>query len=1133
MKRIKALVRKYIFSEEIPLDARILNMVCAFGMLAALTATIARIIERVPLITLFSMAGILASVIMLMIVSNRFHLYRIGTWITLIMLGDVFFPLIFFTNGGVESGMAAYFTLSMVITFLLARGLSCVLILTSHVVIIIACHVVSLMFPQTVVRLNTFQLYIDNIQSFLVAGLFIGFVIKFQDRLYLHEKKKGEHSAAALARQDRLLHVINDTAAALLTPEEGNFEEALRNGMGMMAACVSVDRIYIWRISAGDGTSDYSTVFEWAANPDLRQNLLNFPFNTSLPRWEKVLGGGGCISGPVSGLPREERECLKPFNMSSILVIPVFFQEIFWGFVSFDDCKKERNFSGDEISILRSGSLLLANAVIRNEMLEEMRKADRLLRTMNNAATVLFKSDVDEFGRDLRNCIGMMARCVDADHVVIMKNETRDGELYAKGIFEWTAESGGDETDIDCLRRVHTQEPACAEEACGGTKGMYPESNTLPKQPYPDRSAAGLVDFSYRRDLPGWETALSGGQFIRGPVHRLSPAERETFSRLNIISILVIPVFSLEQFWGFVSFNYRRVERDFSTNEEAILRSGGLLIANAILRNEMTKSLVQAREEALSSTRAKSNFLANMSHEMRTPMNAIIGMTSIARTSPDPEKKDYCLSKIDDASIHLLGVINDVLDMSKIEANKFELSAETFNFEKMLQKVVNVINFRVEEKKQILSVHIDRHIPRTLIGDDQRLAQVITNLLSNAVKFTPEGGSIDLDTRFEGEKEGLCTIRIQVKDSGIGISGDQQERLFNSFEQAESTTTRKFGGTGLGLAISKRIVEMMGGTIRIESELGRGAAFIFTIQARRGAAEAHETRYSSAGWDRLRLLAVDDDKNIREYFADIMGRFGIHCDTASGGEEALALIEQRGGYDLYFVDWKMPGMNGIELSRRITAASAKDRDPAQKAVVIMISSTEWTVIEEEAKNAGVDKYLPKPLFPSSIADCISECMGAGKLVPDTKPENRMEAGSFRGHTILLAEDVEINQEILLALLEPTGLSIDCAANGVEAVRMFSADPGRYDMIFMDLQMPEMDGYEATRRVRAIEEERREKAAGPSRKGAPRQIPIVAMTANVFREDIEKCLAAGMDDHVGKPLDLNEVLETLRKHLGHR
>jgi PAS domain S-box-containing protein len=408
-----------------------------------------------------------------------------------------------------------------------------------------------------------------------------------------------------------------------------------------------------------------------------------------------------------------------------------------------------------------------------------------------------------------------------------------------------------------------------------------------------------------------------------------------------------------------------------------------------VVMNDVTE-LSRAREAALMASEAKGAFLANMSHEMRTPMNAIIGMTAIARNAEDPERKDYCLKKIEDASSHLLGVINDILDMSKIEANKLELSYVDFDFERMIRKVVNVINFRVEERKQNFTVAIGERIPQFLTGDDQRLAQVITNLLSNAVKFTPEGGSIALAAKLIEEEQDRCVIQIEVTDTGIGISPEQQSRLFTSFEQAESGTSRKFGGTGLGLAISKRIVDMMGGRIWIESELGKGSTFAFTVQAGKGQGESQG-----------------------------------------------------------------------------------------------------------------------PEIPAAAGE-----------------ENRQEkADRFDGFSILLAEDVDINREIVLALLEPTGLSIECAENGKAAVAMFLAGPDKYDMIFMDVQMPEMDGYEATRRIRAFEEERRKESAEHRQR-----VPIVAMTANVFREDVEKCLAAGMNDHVGKPLELTDVLAKLRNYL---
>jgi signal transduction histidine kinase/DNA-binding response OmpR family regulator len=511
-------------------------------------------------------------------------------------------------------------------------------------------------------------------------------------------------------------------------------------------------------------------------------------------------------------------------------------------------------------------------------------------------------------------------------------------------------------------------------------------------------------------------------------------------------------------------------------------------------------------------SRHKSAFLANMSHEIRTPMNAIIGMIRIGKSASDIERKDYCFSKIEGASHHLLGVINDILDMSKIEANKFELAPTEFDLEKMLQRVVNVVNFRIDEKHQKLSIHIDRAIPRMLIGDDQRIAQVITNLMGNAIKFTPENGSITLTARLMEKEDDICTLQISVTDTGIGIKPEQKERIFDSFEQAESSTTRKYGGTGLGLAISKRIVEMMNGSIWVESEPGKGSTFFFTIQLQRGKNEQHTLLSDDINLGNLRILTVDDDPDILTYFLDIAQGFGITCDAAISGEKALDLINKKNGYHIYFIDWRMPDMDGIRLAREIKARAS------EHPVVIMISAAEWSAVAEEAKKAGVDKFLSKPLFPSTIAEVINECLGVDKNHVE-KSQSADIAGIFAGRRILLVEDVEINREIVLTLLEPTKLEINCAENGAEAVRMFGEAPKKYDMIFMDIQMPVMDGYDATRHIREMDVHE------------AKDVPIVAMTANVFKEDIERCLEAGMNDHVGKPIDFEEVLNRLRKYLG--
>jgi CheY-like chemotaxis protein/two-component sensor histidine kinase len=452
-----------------------------------------------------------------------------------------------------------------------------------------------------------------------------------------------------------------------------------------------------------------------------------------------------------------------------------------------------------------------------------------------------------------------------------------------------------------------------------------------------------------------------------------------------------------------------------------------------------------------------------------------------------------------------------VLDISKIEANMLELSPVEFDFERMLHKVVSVINFRMDEKLLEFKVNMDGNLPRFIVGDDQRLAQVIMNLLSNSVKFTPEGGKIQLDASMTCESGGLCELQITVSDNGIGISPEQQEKLFKAFSQAESGISRDYGGTGLGLAISKRIVEMMDGEMRVESELGKGARFIFTVKAAKGTRTIRSLLAHGVNWETIRILAVDDMAESLEYIKSVFDQLNVKCDIAAGGEGALQMIKENEEYDICFIDWRMPGMDGIELTRRIK--SGRNSKPS---VVVIISAYNWEEIKEAALKAGVDKFLSKPLLSSAIIDCVNDCLGI-----ENYEEGKAASDIFGDRHILLAEDIEINREIVLALLDGTGLIIDCAENGSEALAKVKAAPEKYDLIFMDVQMPKMDGLEATRRIREL--------------SLPHcmEIPIIAMTANVFKDDVEKCIEAGMNDHMGKPLDMDEMFEKLRKYLNVR
>ena len=580
----------------------------------------------------------------------------------------------------------------------------------------------------------------------------------------------------------------------------------------------------------------------------------------------------------------------------------------------------------------------------------------------------------------------------------------------------------------------------------------------------------------------------------------------------NINAFISVPLYVDGLLWGVLYVEQCFAPRQWTENEKNFVAMTARAIAGVIMRNIYTEKLKEALEEATLASKAKGEFLSNISHEIRTPLNAIIGLTTICKNTSDPEYKKHTLGRIEDASTHLLGVINDVLDISKIEAKKFELSPSEFDFEKMLQRVVSVVNFRVEEKQQKFVVRIDREIPHLLIGDEQRLAQVITNIVGNAVKFTPSGGEIRIDTKSLGEEKGMYTIQISVTDSGIGLSPEQQERLFRPFQQAENATSRKFGGTGLGLSISKNIVEMMDGKIWIESELGKGATFTFTIKVKRSEKKAQRSPGHSVNWKNVRILAVDDDTDTLTFFKVILEELGASCDTARSAEEALSLVDQNRIYDVVFVDWKLPGIDGVQM----TSILKGEKNNGDNLSVVLFSAAAWTTVEKEARKAGVDKFLSKPLFPSVIIETVNECLGTDSGSADVETEASVPV--FPGRRILLAEDIEINREIVLALLEPTQLEIDSAENGAVAVEMFREAPQKYDMIFMDMQMPEMDGVTAVKNIRALDIPK------------AKTIPIIAMTANVFQEDVKKCIDAGMNSHLGKPLNFDDVISKLQTYL---
>jgi signal transduction histidine kinase/CheY-like chemotaxis protein len=880
-----------------------------------------------------------------------------------------------------------------------------------------------------------------------------------------------------------IFDALNKAVEVFVSHNEEKFEDVMSNGLWPIADAASVDRIIVFRVWAKE-KNFAGEVYRWdrllGGTAPIDEALKILPVTTALKRWISAISDDSCVSLRRSEFLEDEAAFLSPRGVMSILIVPVFTEHEFWGVITFHDNTNERDFDRDCTALLRSAARLCANAIIREnverkgtESFAALERSKKMTDTLNRMAETFLSSSEQTFGEMMNAGLEPVVKAARLDRLAVWRNFTKPDGLHSMQCYRWDKRSGG------------TTEP---------TKG--------------------LEDLSYAVFAPDWQELFAKGTAINSPASKLTGKKADILRSFNAVSVFIAPVHINNNFWGFVLFEDREEERCFEDDIAEMMRSAAFLCVNAVMRAEMERNEAAANERmkeallrATAASEAKGLFLSNMSHEMRTPMNTIIGMASIGKKSSELERKDYALGKIEEASSHLLGVINDVLDMSKIEANKLELVLNDFSFERMLKRAVNAVSIRLEQKQQKFFVTVDGKIPHILNGDDQRLAQVIINLLSNAVKFTREGGTIRLNAFLSEEADGVCTIVIEVSDTGIGITDEQKKRLFHAFEQADSGTSRKFGGTGLGLAISRRIVEMMGGEINVTSEPGRGSEFRFSFRAKRANDTNAPLLDPGVNWETMKVLAVDDAQEILSYFTDIFERYGVLCDTALSGEEALEKIEKSGGYDIYFVDWKMPGMDGIELTKRI-----KKRSAQRKSVVIMISAFEWAIIREEAEGAGVDKFLMKPLFASDIMDCMNACLGVGGSNTE-KQQKAVKGGELKGCSILLAEDVEINREILIASMESTGVEIDCAENGLEALRLLSANPQKYDLVFMDVQMPEMDGFEATRNIRK----------------SGNTIPVIAMTANVFKEDIENCLAAGMDDHIGKPLNMDNVLEKIRKY----
>lgn len=557
-------------------------------------------------------------------------------------------------------------------------------------------------------------------------------------------------------------------------------------------------------------------------------------------------------------------------------------------------------------------------------------------------------------------------------------------------------------------------------------------------------------------------------------------------------------------------YQYSRLQtiEIFSVSGIILLMMFVLFVIYMNLSKRQMEELEKAREKALQATKAKSEFLSNMSHDIRTPMNAIVGMTAIAAANiDDKDKIQNCLKKITSSSKHLLGLINDVLDMSKIESGKMTLNMEMISLREVMDSIVSIVQPQIKAKNQNFSIDIGSMITEDVYCDSVRLNQILLNFLSNAIKFTPDSGSIQIALYEEPSPVGdnYVRVHIKVRDNGIGMAEEFKENLFNAFTREDNKRVQKTEGTGLGMAITKYIVDAMKGTIEVNSRQGEGTEFHVTLDLEK--ALVREEDMVLPDWH---MLVVDDDEQLCESAISSLEKIGINAECVFDGETAIELVkkryEEQNDFQIILLDWKLPGIDGIETARRIRKQSGGD------VPLLLISAYDWSEIEQEAKAAGISGFISKPLFRSTLYYGLKQFVETEEPAQeDTAEKNEDEKNiELIGKKILLAEDNELNWEIAQTLLEARGMELDWAENGKICVDKFKQSPvGYYDAIFMDIRMPVMTGYEATKEIRALERE-------------DADLPIIAMTADAFAEDIQKSVDCGMDAHVAKPIDISEI-----------